>query len=303
MTDNKIKFAYYLAGWTYDRGNTNVLKSRGIQVTPTDYEAEMEGNIFCPGCFTNLIRSPKNEPYFSDGRNAYFAHKNEFVHIRCDLRSIRAEGKRYDTYEEARRAVEDESLVIVHGFMQNKPVLPGAAVNPYDATPVEDMRGPNAGVPIGRHIGENFNLPSRITSVAGICRNFSKNLYKHYYFPNAQLAFRLIDMLHDASKVYEIDPVPKLYFGKIIGSWHAGAKAPYNIRFTYFHSSPAIADMCIKMTHGAQLEHGIDDSSTGRYVLVYGTVERNGAGLCFANLAWGEFALLPAKYNELLEDF
>lgn len=33
---------------------------------------------------------------------------------------------------------------------------------------------------------------------------------------------------------------------------------------------------------------------------VYGVVKKSGVGLCFNKLGWGEFAILPEKYNDLL---
>ncbi|MBO2902694.1 hypothetical protein J5H42_18295 [Aeromonas dhakensis] len=50
-----------------------------------------------------------------------------------------------------------------------------------------------------------------------------------------------------------------------------------------------------------QKAHGIDDNSIGRILIVYGSVKQNGTGLCFQGLGWGEFSLLPEKYNYLLD--
>ncbi|VAW56386.1 hypothetical protein MNBD_GAMMA07-2730, partial [hydrothermal vent metagenome] len=47
-------------------------------------------------------------------------------------------------------------------------------------------------------------------------------------------------------------------------------------------------------------EKGINDDSKGRIVIIYGKVTVSGIGLCIENIGWGEFALLPEKYNHFL---
>lgn len=302
--DNKrrIKYALHLVGWTYKKGSQATLKQDATRVAPSEYRSVMDGSLFCPVCYTNLNRVPKQKEHFSNGREAYFCHLVAYKEIKCDLRSSRPEGKRYETFEEARRAVDDENLVIVNGFIKDKPELPDEPKGEYDETSVEDMDGPISDVPIGRHRGESFKLPSKITTVAGICRNFDDNLYKYYFFPNQKLSIRLVDLLHPVEKIQEEDDQPKLYYGIIESTVHLGEhKRPDNIRMTYLKNDQmGIQDFCIKLQDRHQKSHGITDASVGRTVIVYGKVCDNGTGLCFKNLGWGEFALLPQKYDELL---
>lgn len=304
-SNRRIKYALHLDGWCYEKGNKDVLIRDAVKVVPSGYVKEMDETIFCPACTTNLNRIPKDKEHTSNGRDAYFSHMSKYTDIKCDLRSVKPEGKKYDTHEEAQKAIDDENLVIVKGFIKNKPELPVAQAGVYDETPVEDLAGPLSNVPISRHHGETFTLPSKITTVAGICRKFDDNLYKYYLFEHQKHAIRLIDLLQDVASVSEANDKPKLYYGKIESTNHLGQyKRPTNIRMTYLKNNmeaEGVAHFTIKLTDEKQKAHGIGDNSVGRIVLMYGVITESGMGLCFESLEWGEFALLPDKYAYLLE--
>jgi hypothetical protein len=299
--NQRIKFAYKLDGWSYEEGSQALLKAQADKVIPSDYTADMEGNIFCPACFTNLIRVPKEKDHFSNGRDAYFAHVRKYREVKCDLRTKKAEGKRYDTYEEAQKAIDDENLVIISGFLQEKPERPEDPAGAYDETPVEDENGPASEVPIGRHNGESFLLPSKISTVAGICRNFDENLYKYYHLPGRRNAVRLIDLLHHVKDVTEEDESDRLYYGWVKRSFcTAKNPKPHNIRMTELDCNREVHDFYLKANEEISQRKGINDQTTGRIVIMYGKIAENGIGLCIEDLAWGEFALLPVQYNYLL---
>ncbi|PMV28396.1 hypothetical protein C1X21_13860 [Pseudomonas sp. FW305-3-2-15-A-LB2] len=59
-------------------------------------------------------------------------------------------------------------------------------------------------------------------------------------------------------------------------------------------------DFTLKMSIRDSKEHGITDASIGRIVMMYGPISKNGSGLAISDLGWGEFALLPAKYDQVL---
>tara|TARA_R110002073_G_scaffold2938_1_gene19059 strand:- start:8258 stop:9184 length:927 start_codon:yes stop_codon:yes gene_type:complete len=302
--NRRIKYALHLAGWHFESGDRGYLNRDAVKVAPSEYQSEMDDSLFCPLCYTNLNRVPKNKEHFSNGREAYFCHLATYKEVKCDLRSRRPEGKKYETQEEAQKAIDDENLVIVSGFIKDKPELPEDAGGEYDETPVEDLTGPLSDAPIARHSGESFKLPSKITTVAGICRNFDDNLYKYYYFPNQNYSIRLADLLHPVEKIEKEDDDPKIYYGIIESTTHLGEhKRPDNIRMTYLkNSSQLVQDFCLKLEDRHQKSHGITDASVGRTVIVYGKVSDNGTGLCFKHLGWGEFALLPRKYEEFLRN-
>jgi hypothetical protein len=301
-SNRRIKFAFNLAGWNYEDGNREQLKHNAHKVIPSEYDFTMDGNLFCPGCYSNLNRIPKDKDHFSNGRDAYFSHLKTYKEVKCDLKSTKPEGKRYDTCEEAKRAIDDGSLVIVHDFIKDKLEVTTNYNSEYNETPVEDDNGPNSNVPIGRHYGESFNLPSKIMTVKGICRNFNDNLFKYYFFPGQSYAVRLTDLLNKVENVSEKNDKPKLYYGRIERTNHLGEhKRPTNIRMTYLKNEQnGVKDFCLKLTDQEQKSHGITDDSIGKIVIVYGVIADSGKGLCFENLGWGEFSLLPTKYNEFL---
>jgi len=300
MEDNKIKFAYYLEDWEFDIDNKKVLKKEAGEVATTEYLSEMKGHIFCPECSAPLFKSPENKEFDTNGRKAFFAHGRKYSPD-CNLRVKKAEGKRYVSEELAKKAIEDEELVIVKHFMKEKPVLPKID-NPqeYQGDPVEDINGELANVPIGRHNGEIFSLPSKITTVRGLCRNFNKNIYKYFHLPGRKNAIQLKNLLVDVKTVQNVDDVPRLYFAKVEGSSNCGP-TPQNIRQTMFEYPPGeYVDFCLKAIDLNSREHGIDDNSKGKVVIMYGTVTKSGIGLCIEGIGWGEFSVLADKYIDLL---
>lgn len=300
---NQIKFALYHKEWSYEKGNHKTLKKDATKVTTTEYTAEMEGKIFCPECCVNLFKSPKNKPFDTNGRKAFFAHTGKFK-PECGLRVKKAEGKKFANEELARKAIEDEKLVIVKEFMKTKPEIPtGSKSKEYQGGPVEDINGELTEVAISRHNGENFKLPSRITTIRGLCRNFSDNIHKYFHFPNKTNAILLQDLLVDIRTVKEVDDSPKLYFGKVKSSWNCGP-TPKNIRQTMleYPRNSDFVDFCLKVTDENSQDHEINDEAKGKLILMYGKITESGIGLCIENIGWGEFAVLPEKYVYLLEN-
>lgn len=299
-TNSEVKFAFYLEGWSFEEGNKDYLLKKGKKVTTKEYTKDMAGSIFCPICRTNLTKTPKDKDLFSNGRSSVFAHIPKYKAVDCPWRTKRAEGKLYLREEDARQAIEDDELVIVHNFMQERPEAQEQEAGEYDQTPVEDINGPTANFPIGRHRGESFFLPTKIATVRGFCRRFDLNLSRYYVLPGSSYPVLLADALHDIKDVTGEDDKPKLYFGKIIKSKNAG-KTPRNIRMTWFEHNDCVKDFCLKDHDYNQQEKGINNDAVGRIVLMWGIVTPSGLGLCIENLKWGEYALLPMEYNNLLE--
>ncbi|EML0312893.1 hypothetical protein V3H46_03320 [Vibrio parahaemolyticus] len=300
----RIAHALYLDGWQYEGGSRATLLKDAERIQPLEYTKEMKGALFCPMCFTNLNRVPHDREHNVANMEAHFRHLPTYSGVPCMLRSQRAEGKKYSSVEVVKQAIDNEELVIVNGFLKDKPEqrIPANA-RPFDEYQVEDVEGPEAEVPLGQHAGESFKVPSKITTLRGICYNFDKNYYRYYFIPGYQHAIALTSLLNDVRDVEEEDDKPKLYFGKVKSSTHHGnPPRDNNIRMTYLEKSPKVIDFCIKTPHWLQNEHGIGDDSKDRYVLLYGKVKENGIGLCFNDLGWGELALVPEKYNYLLDN-
>jgi len=298
----RIPFAYYKEGWNPKTSSPIELSNTADRIIPSEYESSMDGRIFCPACFTNLNRVPKEKDCFSNQREPFFSHQKRWKNVKCDLRSNKPKGKRYDSWEDARKAVENKELVIISGFIQDEPELQkDVPPSVYHETPVEDLEGPPAAAPLARHTGKELELPSKITSIMGICRKFDEHLLKYYQLPERRYPMRLIDLLHDIREVTEIDDTPKLYFG-IIGSSKNMGSTPSNIRMTWVECNSGVKDFCIKTVDRIATRKGIHEKteSKGRIILVYGKVVKSGIGLSIERPAWGEFALLPEKYNDLL---
>lgn len=292
----------YLEGWSYEIGKVHELLLKGRKILPGDFHESMLGSIFCPGCKTSLSRSPKNKPTFSNSRQACFVHLPSYSEVECDLRTPKPEGMKYPTEELALQAIADDQLAIVSGFMTTPPEKKHNLGEPYSQSAVEDLHGPISEVPISRHSGETFKLPSKISTVAGICRRFDENLYKYYVLPGEVTAARLVSALTKVEQVEATDDTPKLYWGEIVSSHNAGiTPKPSNLRMTKLRCSRAVKDFYLKAVDSEQMEKGIGDKSGGRVVLFWGKITWNGIGLCVELPAWGEYALLPTKYDHLLK--
>ncbi|HFH3075493.1 hypothetical protein [Pseudomonas aeruginosa] len=299
----RIPYAFHLEGWSRESGSQENLKKAANRIIPSDYEPLMDGSIFCPACFTNLNRIPKEKDIFSNQREPFFSHQKKWRNIPCDLRINKPQGKRYDSWEDARKAIENKELVIVSGFIQDEPeikddITPGD----YTETPVEDIDGPPAKTPLARHTGEELELPSVITSVMGVCRNFDTHLFKYYQFPGRDFPMRLMDLLRDIRGVTDVDDDPKLYYAKIESSKNMG-RTSSNIRMTWVTCNSSVKDFCIKTIDRVASRKGIKEGieSKGKIMLIYGKIVHSGIGLAIDQPAWGEYALLPDKYQSLLE--
>jgi hypothetical protein len=187
--------------------------------------------------------------------------------------------------------------------LEQSPEAAGLSSGSYDQSAVEELNGPKTEVAIGRHNGEKFTVPTKLSTVNSICRNFDANLYKYYVFPGSTAAVRLIDALVDVASIENIHASPQLYFGRISNTQNAGHyPKPTNLRMTWFKHHKSVKDLCLKDIDATQLSKGINEDSVGRVVLFWGSITESGIGLCINRPRWGEYALLPSKYNALLPE-
>ncbi|WP_317201054.1 hypothetical protein [Janthinobacterium sp.] len=111
-------------------------------------------------------------------------------------------------------------------------------------------------------------------------------------------AVRLDGLLYDIRDVTGEDDMPKLYYGTIRSSSFAmGQKRDHNMRMTRLRCNAAVQDFTLKTTEGISRDRGLTDDFSGRIVLVFGKVTVSGMGLSIQNIGWGEFDLLPVKYE------
>ncbi|MGG7670066.1 hypothetical protein ACQ4OC_15650 [Yersinia sp. J1] len=298
----RIKFAYFHPTWDRNAHSIPALKSQGKRVLPSEFTLEMDQAIFCPECFTPLTRRPKHKEMTTNGRSASFAHLSSFRDVPCFLRSKPAEGKKYLNEEEARKAISDDQLAIVKAFVTERPEIKKSELGTYDQNHLEDIDGGLSEVAIGRHTDKPFSLPSVITTVAGLCRNFDNNYYKFFVLPGEKNAERLDRLLIDIKTIKDINDTPRLYFAKIQSSWSKPKDTSIRMTKLVWERNSDYADFYFKQKNKDAKDKHINEDSRGRYIIMYGTVEKNGIGLCLSDLGWGEFALLPEKYNYLLED-
>ncbi|WFC40803.1 hypothetical protein [Pseudoxanthomonas sp. SE1] len=209
---------------------------------------------------------------------------------------------RFDTEEAAAEALDREDLVLINQFMRDHPTSP-ESVGMYQQTPVEDIAGPVSEVPIARHRGQTFRLPTRISSIQMLCRRLDTNLHRYFILPGHTNPQPLYDLLHPVTSISDVDEVPKLYFGKIQRSFIPSPNPqPYHLRMTRLYSGPDIADFFLKQNHVEQESRGIDESKIDHYVIFWSRITPNGIGLCAEHLGWGEYALVPERYTRLLDE-
>lgn len=301
LNNNRIKFAYFLPTWRFETGSKTDLRANAKAILTSEYQNEMKGEIFCPECCVELFISPSDGKNDANGRPAYFAHSRK-RRLPCGLRVKKREGLNFVDEEEAKQAIDDGLLVVVKEFMKERPVAPKLPGHEYNGPVVEDIDGELAEIPIPRHNGGKVNVPSQITTVRGLSRTFDKNYHKYYFLPGAQYAQLLSDALTDASKVDGVNEVPKLYYGRITESYAMGEGRPWNVQMTKieYNSANGYKDFYLKMSVQDSVEHGIDKTAVGRVLLMYGPIVQSGIGLAITDLGWGEFALLPAKYDGVL---
>lgn len=301
----KIPYALFLKNWSFEQGDKQILIEQGQRITADEFDLnEMKDSIFCPNCYTKLTRSPLEENYTREGVAAYFKHIPSYNDIDCEYRSNKGEAFNYSSEQEAKEAIENENLVIVHNFKTEEPDFNeenlGDGLENY-----ENEIDATSDVTVSRHKNQTYSLPSKITTIrGGICRRFDRNIVKGYFLPNSNQILPLSDLLNDVRNIQEPCENKKLFIGQIKSSKHLGKKPTgENIRMTYLEfSNTNYKDFCIKTPHSLQHLHGIRDESIGRYVIFYGAITENGIGLCVENLGFGELGLLPNIYNNIAKN-
>lgn len=259
----------------------------------------MKNNIFCPVCKTPLSRSPEENNITTNSRTAHFKHRGAYNKIPCALRTKAPKGFHYLNEEDAKKAIENEKLVIVSDWMSKPPTAEDDinSEGEFNQTAIEDKDGPETEVSIARHKGQNFTLPSKISSVTALCRNFDKNLYKGYHFPGSMYPTLLQDMLFNVNKIDRtIDESPRLFFGKITS-------------FTQLDYRNVIAVKCENFRQFKvytqpynDIRKHISKSSVGRYVLFHAALtweQTDTIPRCRVE-KWGQYSLLPQKYEKFL---
>lgn len=120
-----------------------------------------------------------------------------------------------------KKAVEDEELIVISGFLESRPNNNPRIGSEGDEAPVdshfERKNGKEVSLPISRHHGESFKVPSQVTSVQSLCVNFDHNYYREIYLVGEDgraKRYRLCDSLKEINDITGDLPEPAFYFGK-----------------------------------------------------------------------------------------
>lgn len=295
MATAMIEYALFLENWTFEDGDPGALQRAAVRVTPEEVEPEMIAHLFCPHCHTNLTRRPREGKVCRNERKAYFAHIPKYRHIECNQRTPEAPGEDYQVEEVALRAIERGDLVVVTGFLQDFQEARRPA-QPYAAGPVEDPEGPEAQVPIARHVGDDFMVPGRNRTVNGICRRLDQNLNKYYLLPGMKVPVLLSQLLKNAQEIVGDVERATLYFGKIIRVYPHVHQTDIEIL-----NNRKIKDFTVIGRLHEVAEKGIQPESVGQYLMFWGSVKDYGIGYAVRFPSWGEYALIPQQYTQLLD--
>lgn len=297
----RIKHAIYLNGWTFESGDVDTLFLRGQKVTPEQYENGMQDKIFCPRCLTNLSRSPQDKAISSSRISAHFKHRRSYGSIECKLRTGKTIGRNFKSEEDVAEAIENKELVTVNGFLQSIPEEPLDGGGDFVGDFVEDVSGPVVDLPIGRHRGETVEVPSVITTIRGITKNFNVNLNKYFHLPYTNSPIKLVDLISSSIHVTSVSEVAKIYYGEIISAnYPAKNPSDHHLLMIEVDSASEVPDFNLKVRKDVADQHGLSGDSVGRYVLFYGVISENGIGLSIDRPAYGEIALIPKKYDNYL---
>jgi hypothetical protein len=305
MALNRIAYAYYDPNW--DRIQQPIALLVRTAIEPLDYLDHMKGYLHCPSCYEPLTRVP-NDPavaVMANGRVALFRHFPDEDAPYCRLRSSQMSGKKYNSEEEARQAVEDQDLVIISGFMQERPENQPRADFDGEQEPLEtefeSEHGPEVAVPVSRHDGETFKLPSKVTSVQSLCTNFRHNYHReiHIVVEDKVLRYVLDVDLQDAAEIDDVTDEPKFYFGEIIRIRRFDSTSHVFLRHPHL---PGNFDFRISANNNDLDARGITaENSLRRILIFYGVIAKIGAGYWSPNKKWGEIALLPRQYDDFLK--
>ncbi len=296
---HRIPFTYFLREWKYGVDSIQELIDTAEKITPMEYRREMKGRIFCPECYTPLSRTPTDKDIFTNSRSAHFKHQKTFG-VKCALRVARPAGLNYESEEEVRQAVQNENLVIVGGWLENAPENTGDDQNldaKFNQTKIFDKDGPDTEIPLGRHTGKKFPLPSKISSVLAICRNFDENLKRAFFFPDSQYVMYLSDKLFDANRLQDELPISSnLYFGKITKYSRLSYR---NIIYVESENFPELK--LYTWPHNDERKF-ISQLAIGRIILFYVHLiyENEPVTIQSRMNSWGQYSLLPEKYEAFL---
>ncbi|EKZ9477813.1 hypothetical protein I4513_02565 [Klebsiella oxytoca] len=305
MAIRRIAYAYYDPEWMKLSHSLAALKRNTVE--PLAYLSHMKGFLFCPSCYEHLTRVPADpeKEMTSNEVPAYYKHLKDDDAPPCSLRCGPIQYKKYATQEDAKKAVEDEELIVISGFLQTRPENNPRVDFGGDEVPIdshfEREDGKEVSLPIARHNGESFRVPSQITSIQSLCANFIHNYYREIYLLDEDgraKRYRFCDSLKNINELREECDEPRFLFGAVFRV--EKFKGHSNIWLRIDNSTP-YRDFRIRITNDTAEGRGfLNDRNLGRIAMFYSKVNGAGLGFITPELGWGEVALLPDKYDDFL---
>ncbi|TOD28809.1 hypothetical protein CGJ66_24360 [Vibrio parahaemolyticus] len=296
---HRILFAYHSKTWRYGHNDKEQLESMSERVIPEEYEPEMQGKIFCPRCATPLSRTPSDKSVTTNNVTAFYKHGSSKKYPEpCLLRVSKPKGLKYVNEEEVKKAIESKDLIVVSGWKEEPPTGDDDldVQGEYTKTAVEDSQGPETQVPIGRHNGKEYSVPSNLSTVMALCKDFPNNLKKGFYFPNSKYPMLLSDQLYATTKLSnDLTKKETLFFGKIT------EYRTLNFRHVIeIESGDYYFKIYTKPEHDKRKR--LDATSVGRYLL-FSTIpywEVENSVLAAKIDLWGAYSVLPRKYDKYI---
>ncbi len=305
MSGRRIAYAYFDPKW--DRKIHSLVQLVRAEVEPLDYQLIMKDHLICPQCYEPLIRIPLDPQLtaMADGKEALFRHLPSEDAPFCLLRSGATVGKKYNSEEDARKAIEDEEMIVITGFMKDRPENNpresfDGEENPLE-THYESENGREVNLPISRHNGQTFKLPSKITSVQSLCVNFRTNYYREIHIVNDDgkvTKHLLCNSLKNINDISEESSTPNFYFGEIST---IDKHTRHTTIWLKMNSPRSYSDFRIRVWNKvAEPRRIVKGIAEGRIVIFYAPIGSVGTGYWTDELNWGEVALLPEQYKNFL---
>jgi len=302
-----IKFAVYYEKGEGDRALAQEELDTGKLVAVTGMSADMEGHVYCPQCGHTIFRSPKLGNQNST-RPPYFSHKKDVNH-KCELKSEARYTRRYKLECDALKDIVNNRLVVIHGFSDDKRSLESDYVGKHYVEAKPDTKRM---VKLGKDdsVDKVFSLPSTMTSMTTVCRNFDLNLNRFFVLPDGQVAKKLFALLANVNKVSETTSRKGFYFGRIIKVESGGNQQDNVLNFHLEYSEreglidekeATINDFTLRTTNSIADQIGLHQNVIGRYLIMYSDIRGRGRGLSVRESKSSEVALLPQKYDHLLD--
>ncbi|MDR5859423.1 hypothetical protein FZZ93_05695 [Halomonas eurihalina] len=288
MSDtHRIPVAYQLRGFKYG-GAKELLRAHAAEIIPEEYDQGMRGTLFCPGCTVPLVRVPHDSDVTSSGMTPHFRHKRGYEEVRCGFRTSTPPGKRYTNRETIKQAIEDGELSIISSWSEDPPEVNDSEGSEFNGAQIVDEDGPEAEVPLGEHSGETFKVPSRVTSVLSLFKNFSEKISKYYFFPGGSHPILLREILVDLDGYNErYIGKENVYYGEISGYVGLTYRNIIKIKTSSGHV------VNIYTYESYDKRRGVDKNKIGRTVAVHGKlVEESGQIRIWAE-KWGQYCLVP----------